>query len=221
MCLTRNLNICVPRVNISITPVGTVISGCHCVRCSCRSDTLCRIQFVWNQWVSSPWLLSFPNKYYVLNTWCGYSCWLTSWYLVAFTKCTWPAWPWSGVELFVLTVHRVHCFGSGPDRSGRRVLQGLVAAPRIIRLGENWSPWGRAGALVTWGISMSSVLFCELFLIKLWAFALLAVFAWEHFGTLLQESHSFHSLVDIGVQLLLLFPRGKHWETLLQEAVFL
>ena len=27
MCLTRNLNICVPRVNISITPVGTVISG--------------------------------------------------------------------------------------------------------------------------------------------------------------------------------------------------
>ena len=30
MCLNRNLNICVPRVNISISPVDTVISGCHC-----------------------------------------------------------------------------------------------------------------------------------------------------------------------------------------------
>ena len=44
---------------------------------------------------------------------------------------------WSGVELFVLTVSRVYSFGSDPDQSGRIVLQGLVAAPRIIRLGEN------------------------------------------------------------------------------------
>ena len=51
----------------------------------------------------------------------------------------------------MLTVHRVHSFGSGPDQSGRIVLKGLVAAPRIIRLGENWSPWGRAGALVDLG----------------------------------------------------------------------
>ena len=58
---------------------------------------------------------------------------------------------------------------------------------------------------------MSSVLFCELFLIKLSVVALLAVPGWEHFGGLLQEYHSFHSLVDIGVQLFLLFRRRKHW----------
>ena len=40
---------------------------------------------------------------------------------------------------------------------------------------------------------------------------MLAVLGWEHFGALLQESHSFHSLVDIGVQLFLLFRRRKHW----------
>ena len=37
------------------------------------------------------------------------------------------------------------------DQSGRIVLQGLVAAPRIIRLGESCSPWGGAGALVDLG----------------------------------------------------------------------
>ena len=67
----------------------------------------------------------------------------------------------------MLSVPQVYSFGSDPDQSGRIVLQGLVAAPRIIRLGENWSPWRGSGALVTWGILMSSVVFCELFLIKL------------------------------------------------------
>ena len=51
----------------------------------------------------------------------------------------------------MLTVPQVYSFGSGPDQSGRIVLQGLVAAPRIIRLAENWSPWGGAGALVDFG----------------------------------------------------------------------
>ena len=69
MCLTRNLNICVTRVNRSTTPVGAVVSGCRCARCSRKRGPLCRI----------------PD----------------------------------------------------PDQSGRIVLQGLVAAPRIIRLGEN------------------------------------------------------------------------------------
>ena len=51
----------------------------------------------------------------------------------------------------MLTVHKVPSFGSGPHQSGRIVLQGLVAAPRIIRLAENWSPWEEAGALVDLG----------------------------------------------------------------------
>ena len=56
-----------------------------------------------------------------------------------------------GVELFVFTVPQVYSFGSDPDQSRRIVLQGLVAAPPIIRLGEYWSPWGGAGALVDLG----------------------------------------------------------------------
>ena len=42
----------------------------------------------------------------------------------------------------MLTVHQVHSFGSGPDQSGRIVVQGLVAAPRIIRLGGKTGPRG-------------------------------------------------------------------------------
>ena len=68
---------------------------------------------------------------------------------------------------FFCTVPQVQSFGSDPYQSGRIVLQGLVAAPRIIRLWGNCSPCGEAGALVTWGILMSSVLFCVLFLINL------------------------------------------------------
>ena len=66
----------------------------------------------------------------------------------------------------MLTVPQVYSLGSDPDRSGRIVLQGSVAAPRIISLGESYSPWGGAGALVDLG-NLNSVLFCELFLIKL------------------------------------------------------
>ena len=44
------------------------------------------------------------------------------------------------MELFVLTVPQVHSFGSGPDQSGRIVLQGLVAAPRIIKVGGKTGP---------------------------------------------------------------------------------
>ena len=51
----------------------------------------------------------------------------------------------------MLTVPQVYSFGSDPDQSGRMVQQGLVAAPRILRLGERWSPWGGAGALVDLG----------------------------------------------------------------------
>ena len=51
----------------------------------------------------------------------------------------------------MLAVPQMYSFGSGPDQSGRIVLQGLVAAPRIIRLGENWSSWGGAWALVGLG----------------------------------------------------------------------
>ena len=51
----------------------------------------------------------------------------------------------------MLVVPQVYSFGSGPDQSGLIVLHGLVAAPRIIRLGENWSPWGGAWALVDLG----------------------------------------------------------------------
>ena len=55
------------------------------------------------------------------------------------------------MQLFVFTVPQVYGFCSDPDQSGRIVLQGLVAAPRIIRLGESCSPWGRAGALFDLG----------------------------------------------------------------------
>ena len=51
----------------------------------------------------------------------------------------------------MFTVNQVYSFVSDPDRRGRIVLQGMVAAPRIIRLGESCSPWGRAGALVDLG----------------------------------------------------------------------
>ena len=51
----------------------------------------------------------------------------------------------------MFTVPQVYSFCSDPDQSGRIVLQGLVAAPRIIRLGESCSSWGRAGALVDLG----------------------------------------------------------------------
>ena len=51
----------------------------------------------------------------------------------------------------MFTVPQVYSFGSDPDQSGRIVLQGLVAAPRIIRLGGNCSPWEGAGASVDLG----------------------------------------------------------------------
>ena len=54
-------------------------------------------------------------------------------------------------ETFCVDCARVYSFGSDRDQSGRIVLQDLVAAPRIIRLGENWSPWGGAWALVDLG----------------------------------------------------------------------
>ena len=38
---------------------------------------------------------------------------------------------------FCVDCPSVYSFDSDPDHSGRIVLQGLVAAPRIIRLGEN------------------------------------------------------------------------------------
>ena len=52
---------------------------------------------------------------------------------------------------FCVDCARVYSFGSDPDQSGRIGLQGLVAAPRIIRLGESCFPWGAAGALVDLG----------------------------------------------------------------------
>ena len=42
----------------------------------------------------------------------------------------------------MLTVPQVHSFGSGPDQSGRIVLQGLVAVPPIIKLGGETGPRG-------------------------------------------------------------------------------
>ena len=73
MCVTRNLNICVTRINISITPVGTVISGCHCVHCSCRSGTLCRVHLCGSsEFVSLAIVVS--NKYYGLNNLCVNPC---------------------------------------------------------------------------------------------------------------------------------------------------
>ena len=53
--------------------------------------------------------------------------------------------------LCLLSLRCMYIFGSDPDQSGRIVLQGLVAAPRIIRLRESCSPLGRAGALVDVG----------------------------------------------------------------------
>ena len=52
---------------------------------------------------------------------------------------------------FCVDCARVYSCCSDPDQSGRIVLQGLVAAARILRLGERWSPWGGAGALVDFG----------------------------------------------------------------------
>ena len=48
-------------------------------------------------------------------------------------------------------VPQVYSFGSEPDQSGRIVLQGLVAAAGIIRLGEIYPRGGRAGALFDLG----------------------------------------------------------------------
>ena len=52
---------------------------------------------------------------------------------------------------FCVYCARVYSFGSDPDQSGRIVLQGLVAAARILRLLDRWSPWGGAVALVDLG----------------------------------------------------------------------
>ena len=73
--------------------------------------------------------IAVQNKYSVLNTWCVTPCGVcsfTSWHLPSVRDRR----ELVGVKLFVLAVHRVHSFCSGPDQSGRIAAEGWVKAVR-------------------------------------------------------------------------------------------
>ena len=103
------------------------------------------------------------------------------------------------MELFVLTVHQVHSFCSGPDQSGRIVTQGLVEVPLIIRLRGKLVTVGRAGALADLGSLNVLCPILSAFPHLTVSSALLAVLGWEHFGARLHELHIFDSLADTSV----------------------